>query len=646
MTILLADDDETLSGLARHELTSPTDPLVRYQFGQLLGTGSMGFAYFGMRATSQSRTPVVLKMLRPHFVTTGAGALIVKKEVEALSRLNKRVPPTPFVVQLVDSGEVEVTQAGQRFALPWLALEYVHGGAQGTTLSERLVHSVEQTGHAFERQRAAHAVECIAQGIEAIHQEGIIHRDLTPNNVLCCGSGDEEIFKISDFGLARPVGITGTFGGMVVGTVGYSPPEQAALDDRQIGPWSDVFTFAVDQYFLLTGHAYFPGTSVGAMLHAVRATERKSLLDSPMLSPALRADPEACRVIDQALARATARRPEDRPSSASQLASVVVPALRGAARSRTVDVPVGSVAPDDSAVPTYRWTLRHRADGARVVRSVAWDGDGRCLAATSEGLSFWDGADWRDVAGGELPSSRGIRFVHRRSAGKFLIGGDGALLASFDSRGVQDVVRGPSERETFVAADGDVDDLAVFVGERGDGPPVLYTLTSRRWLKPLALDGVKTVAGLARLADDRWLLAGRRAGGGAYFAEVAPLAWSVTEHEVPPARALVAVTARQDRGLGLAVGSDGLVVRLEDGVVTCEQLSGSFDLSAAALDFLGREWVASARRIWMRPVEGAHEPVWEDDSLQAPIVSLFADLGRVIALMADGSVLEGHHDNR
>ena len=51
---------------------------------------------------------------------------------------------------------------------------------------------------------------------------GVVHRDLSPRNVLCCGFGEAEIFKIADFGLARAAGMATTFGNPVLGTPGYS----------------------------------------------------------------------------------------------------------------------------------------------------------------------------------------------------------------------------------------------------------------------------------------------------------------------------------------------------------------------------------------------------------------------------------------
>src|SRR5262249_16634013 len=158
-----------------------------------------------MRVAEEGISPVVIKMPRPSILRHGATAdLIIRKEMVALGRLNERVPPTPFVVRLIEANTIAVSVGGAPLVFPWLSIEYVHGGTEGTTLEQRVRGSVVRTGSAFDPFRAALAIECMCRGISAVHEVGIVHRDLTPRNVLCCGFGDSEIFKIADFGIARP----------------------------------------------------------------------------------------------------------------------------------------------------------------------------------------------------------------------------------------------------------------------------------------------------------------------------------------------------------------------------------------------------------------------------------------------------------
>src|SRR3954452_20048855 len=107
----------------------------------------MYIAFYGLPVNAEGELPVVIEVLRPSFVVQAGptAALIIKKESIALGRLNERVPPTPFVVRFIDTGTFGVTVGARRVDLPWVVVEYVHGGAEGTTLSERVEHSLRAT---------------------------------------------------------------------------------------------------------------------------------------------------------------------------------------------------------------------------------------------------------------------------------------------------------------------------------------------------------------------------------------------------------------------------------------------------------------------------------------------------------------------
>jgi eukaryotic-like serine/threonine-protein kinase len=89
------------------------------------------------------------------------------------------------------------------------------------SLWDRIRYSVHATGYAFDPERAAHAIDCLALGLDAMHEIGVINRDIKPASVLWCGFGEDEIFKLADFGLARPAETHATFGGTCVGTPGF-----------------------------------------------------------------------------------------------------------------------------------------------------------------------------------------------------------------------------------------------------------------------------------------------------------------------------------------------------------------------------------------------------------------------------------------
>jgi hypothetical protein len=584
----------------------------------------------------------VLKVLLPRMVRDFGEetAKAACKEAVSLGRLNEQVPTSPYVVRLVEAGSFEASCAGRPVELFWLALEYVHGGAAGTTLTERVAHSIRETGAAFDQARAAHAIDCLGRGLEAVHAVGVIHRDIKPDNVLCCSFGDDEIFKIADFGVARPAGVTATFSGGVVGTPGYSPPEVMGGSAAGMGPDTDVFSLAGVVFFLLTGEDYFAVGSIADALLRAQLPERRSLLDARSLDPDLRARPLACKAIDAALAQATSPRRGARQPSVAAFCASILPHLRtGSWRQRPPQRQRDSAL--DAREVRWTWLLRQRPSHDRVVRSVGWDGDGACLVATTTGLLFWDGTSLREAPSDRISDPRGVRFVRRLGPRKWLVACDEPLFAIYTEGGVSEVSRFPEDRIRVELFDGDIDYLAVAVG-RSDEGLALLALAARRWLRPLPLEGVTSVTSLARVDDARWLLTGRAAAG-AFAGMYSPVDWDIEPLPVPPVRALLACAGNADLHLGAVAGADGALLWF-DGERLVDESVGGGDLSAAAVDPSGGGWVAGLGRILHRTVRngrGTWRRASESTDLSAPIVSLFADVGSVTAMTADGAILEG-----
>jgi serine/threonine protein kinase len=632
----IAAGDDSLTGLFRASIPSNVHSGVVFHVDRTLGAGGMSVAFFALRGAPDGTAPVVLKVLRPSMVRAGGSlaALVVQKEAVALGRLNERVPPTPFVLRMVESGGLAVRQGGAEFELPWLALEYVHGGSEGTTLAERVEHGLRQTGFAFDPDRVAHAVS-------------VLHRDIKPSNVLCCGFGEREIFKIADFGVARPKGMAATFGGIPVGTPGYVAPEQVMLDDKRIGPESDVFSLAALVYFMLTAEEYFPVTTAVDGVVLAQEKKRRSITEARALCPDLRERPSACAAIDAALARASSAEPKDRPPSGAMLAASLTPALRSdSARLRPTLRHLRSIARARTLISGFRWTVRHTPGADRVVRSVAWDSDGRCLAATDSGLAFWNGTSWSAAPINGLPNPSGVRFVRRVGAGVWFVGGDEATLAEYSTSGVSKVIRGSDASISFTHASGTLADLTVLAGARSSAPPLLYALAVRHWLKPASLTKAAFIASIARLTDEEWLVTGRSVAGDGFIAVYSPLMWEVERKKTRPVRAFLGCAAQSDLGIGVVVGTAGTAVRIAGDVLTESTVPGEPDLSAVALDINGRAWAGSAGQLWVQQPESLERwvPAWSDSSFRAPFISVFADAGSVIAMTADGAIVEGREE--
>jgi serine/threonine protein kinase len=640
-------EDDALTALTGAVISSETQRDASYTIERALGGGGTSVVFTALRAAPDGQTRVVLKILRPALAREAGGTavLTVRKEAVSLARLNERVPPTPFVVRLIDTGTIYAHDGAQAFELPWTALEYVHGGIEGTTLEERVASSLGMTGSAFDAERAASAIACLAQGITAIHEVGVVHRDLKPANVLCCGFGSDEILKVADFGIARPAGMTATFGGMMVGTPGFAAPEQLMAESARIGPHTDVFAFGCVVYYMLTGEDYLPSETPVAAIVGAQRPERPRLTDARALTPELRARPTACEAIDRALARITAPDPDHRPPTVEIAAALLLPTLRAESRRGTLtDARARTLAGRSATLGGgYTWTARHRPGDDRVVRSVAWESDGSCLAVTAAGLAFWTGISWEQLPDVGLPAPEGIRFIRRMPSGGWLLGGDGASLYRYegDSVACRLVGRDPSVR--LALADGDIAELAVFVGEREGESPSLLAVAGGHWVKPASLTRASSITSIARLDAERWIVTGRATTAEGFAVIYEPLEWAVTRFRTPEARAYLASATRPELGLGLIGGTDGRVLRFEGDKTQPTTLEGEPAVSAVALDAEGRAWAAALGQLWTMEPGGSRtwRLAWREDAWRVPFVSLSADLGRVIGMTADGGILEG-----
>jgi serine/threonine protein kinase len=631
----------SLSGMV---IQSEVQAGVTYRLERQIGEGGSGMAYLALRQARDGLSPVVIKLVRTAATSTRVTAeILVQKEAVALGRLNERVPPTPFVVRFIDTG---TTRLFDNQPMPWLAIEYVHGGIEGTTLEDRTLYSMHSTGYAFDPNRATHVVRCLTAGLSAIHAVGVIHRDITPGNVLCCGFGEAEIFKISDFGVARPHGLAATFGGLGVGTAGYAAPEQSVPNSHALGPYTDVFGLSCVVFYVLTGEHYFEANSPVTAYSLMRDKARRSVTESRTLSPEFADRPDACRAIDSALARATSFAADQRPQSAHEFAASLIPWLGDPASaprpSRRLVNSVLNLAPPGE-LSNWSWTTRHPPGDEVVIQSAAWDTDGRCFAFTPRGPLFWNGQSWLEApeVGRALPA--GMNFARRYEAGGWLVGGAGGTLAVYNTDGVREIVRAPDSNVHFSHASGRFDDLLAAVGHRPSEPPTLWGMAARRWMKPLRLEGVSYVAALLRLDDSRWVVCGRLSKGQGFAAIYSPMQWEISYLSTPSTRAFVGGASEAERGLALVVGADGVSLRIEGDSATGSVAVNAPDLTAAAMDVLAREWVASIGKLWVRDPERGSEfrSVWSSTAWQTPFVSLMADAGMLTAMTVDGGIVEG-----
>jgi serine/threonine protein kinase len=205
----------------------------RYALGGLLGAGGMGQVY-RVRDRVLERT-VAVKVLSP--AATQDLALVARfdREARAAAALHH-----PNIVTVFDSGT--------HGDLHYLVMEYVDG--------QSLAGLLRQEG-VLEPRRAAEVGCQVCQALAAAHAGGLVHRDITPGNVLV---DQEGLVKVADFGIAKLTAATTMTGdGMLLGTAAYLAPEQA--QGRPVDGRSDLYGLGCVLYELVTGAPPFAGDS-------------------------------------------------------------------------------------------------------------------------------------------------------------------------------------------------------------------------------------------------------------------------------------------------------------------------------------------------------------------------------------------------
>jgi hypothetical protein len=321
---------------------------------------------------------------------------------------------------------------------------------------------------------------------------------------------------------------------------------------------------------------------------------------------------------------------------------MLAPLLAGAGSARPSQRHVDSVASHATPANATRWlwTVRHASSDDRVIYSAAWDGDGSCLAATTHGLEFWNGVQWLAAPTDPLPLAAPLCFVHRVDAGAWLLGATDGTLAMYTFEGAHALGRAGSAGSRLIAGSGNPDDLLVTVAERDGGGIELSCMASRRWLKPLLVPQAASIMTLSRVDDQRWLLGGRGRAGSGFAALLDPLQWELTPLLAPQNRAYITSDGAADKGTGIIAGAGGHVVHVERTRTSVSRIPDECDVSTVATDVFDRGWASTLGRLWLR--EGTTwSCIWQDPTWKTPFIRLLPDAGVVLALAADGGVLEG-----
>ncbi|WP_236567844.1 MULTISPECIES: serine/threonine-protein kinase [unclassified Nocardiopsis] len=253
----------------------PSDPtrIGRYAVSARIGSGGQGTVYL---ARAEDGTPVAVKVLTGSWGGDTRQRERFAKELAAARRV------APFCT-------AAVLDADMRAEVPFIASEYV----PGPTLREAVRREGPRTGAALERLAIA-----TVTALAAVHQAGVVHRDLKPGNVILGPDGP----RVIDFGIARVLDATQQTT-TVAGTPAYMSPEQ--VRGAPVGPSSDMFSWAAVMAYAATGHHAFPGDDTMAVIDRVLRAE-----------PELDDVPEPLRSV---LRACLAKEPADRPGAVAVL---------------------------------------------------------------------------------------------------------------------------------------------------------------------------------------------------------------------------------------------------------------------------------------------------------------------------------------
>ncbi|MBC7819067.1 MAG: protein kinase [Planctomycetaceae bacterium] len=319
-----------------------------------LGQGGMGVV---LKARHRRMERIVaLKVIAPLVVQNQTALQRFQREVVAAAKLSH-----PNVVAAYDADESNGTH--------FLVMEYV----EGTDLAQH----VKQNGPL----PAELAIGCIVQaarGLAFAHEQGVVHRDIKPHNLLLDPKGT---VKILDMGLARLEGTVGgsaehaalTNSGAMMGTVDYMSPEQA-MDAKHADARSDIYSLGCTLFFLMTGRATFVADTMMKRLTAHQSSPAPSLVEEASTVKPTGTDsrsssrsslPGQLPALNAAFQRMVAKKPEDRFQSMAEVIVALEQCRSGLVA--TIDFPGKS----DSSGAALQSFLKEIKDGGSTSARTA-----------------------------------------------------------------------------------------------------------------------------------------------------------------------------------------------------------------------------------------------------------------------------------
>jgi serine/threonine protein kinase len=259
--------------------------LKHYRVLELIGRGGFGMVFKALDETLKRH--VAIKVLTPNRAGGPEARKRFQREAQA-------------VAKVVHENVVTIHAVGEVRGHPYLVMQHI----EGVSLQRR----IRENGPLGLEVIVRIAIQA-ADGLAAAHHQGLVHRDVKPDNILL-QRGDGRV-KLTDFGMARDVDDTSlTQFGSIAGTPEFMAPEQANGRNR-VDHRADLFSLGSVIHAMATGRFPFGGSSVDEVLHEVLEGNAKSIRESR---------PELPEWLDELVARLHAKNPADRPRTADEVA--------------------------------------------------------------------------------------------------------------------------------------------------------------------------------------------------------------------------------------------------------------------------------------------------------------------------------------
>jgi serine/threonine protein kinase len=264
--------------------------LGHYDIGPVIGTGHAGIVFHA--TDTKDDRPVALKVLQPEF----------SKDDEEMRRFIRAIKTT---MPLRHPNLITIYGAGKTAGYCWVAMEFIAG--------ENLMQVIERIGVAgmLDWRYGFKVCQQIGQALEYAHDQDIIHRNVTPTNILL--DAPSKVFKLGDLTLAKA--LEGTLAqqitkpGELIGDVAYMSPERTRGTDDLDGR-SDLYGLGATVYALLTGRPPFDGSSLIEKVSKIRTAVPEKPTKFQLAIP---------HRFEGVVLKLLARKPEDRYQSAGEM---------------------------------------------------------------------------------------------------------------------------------------------------------------------------------------------------------------------------------------------------------------------------------------------------------------------------------------